>query len=146
MASLFKHPKSRFWSACYTDRAGRQLKRSTKCTDKAQAMRIALELDQVEKQAAAGAVTTAQLRKILNDVSEKITGDSIAAPSIEAYLTGWLESVKVRNTPTTLERYKNTVRLFVTGLGKKASQAVTAATPKDVEDFLTSRLKEGVAP
>src|SRR4051794_24809306 len=102
MASLFKHPKSQFWSACYTDRHGKQLKRSTKSADKAHAMRIALELEQVEKQAAAGAVTTAQLRKVLNDVSERITGDSIAAPSIKTYLDGWLEGIAVRNAAGTL--------------------------------------------
>jgi hypothetical protein len=32
MASLWKHPKSQFWTACFTDDNGRQLKRSTKLT------------------------------------------------------------------------------------------------------------------
>ena len=134
MASLFKHPKSRFWSACYTDRHGRQLKRSTKSVDKAHAMRIALELEAVEKQAAAGTVTTTQLRKVLNDVSERITGDSIAAPSIEAYLTGWLKGIEVRNAAGTLERYRNTVTIFLAGLGARISQPITTVTPHDIEE------------
>jgi integrase len=146
MASLFKHPKSQFWSACYTDRHGRQLKRSTKSTDKAHAMRIAIELEHVEKQATAGTVTTTQLRKVMNDVSERITGDSIAAPTVKAYLTGWLAGIEVRNAEGTLERYQNTVNLFLAGLGERANQPITTITPHDIEDFLNKRLKDGAAP
>jgi hypothetical protein len=64
MASILKREKSRFWIACYTNREGRQLKRSTKTTDKRQALQITLELERVEKQASAGAMTTIQLRKV----------------------------------------------------------------------------------
>jgi hypothetical protein len=34
MASIWKHPNSRFLTACYTDKDGKQVKRSTKQTDK----------------------------------------------------------------------------------------------------------------
>jgi hypothetical protein len=30
MASLWKHPQSKFWVACFTDTTGRQRKQSTK--------------------------------------------------------------------------------------------------------------------
>ena len=42
MASIHKREKSRFWIASYTSRDGRQLKKSTKTTDKAQATEIAI--------------------------------------------------------------------------------------------------------
>ena len=83
MASLTKHPKSQFWTACFTSRDGRQLKRSTKTTDKRQALHIAMELEAVEQKAQAGILTTTQLRKVLNDVSEKVTGDTLIAPTVE---------------------------------------------------------------
>lgn len=146
MASVAKREKSRYWTACYTSRDGRQLKRSTKTTDKSQAMEIALELERVERQAGAGELTTTQLRKVLNDVSEKVTGDSMLAPTVEAYLDDWLKGVRARNAAGTLERYANTRRLFLLSLGAKAKRPVTSVTPKDVEDFLTSRLNSGVAP
>lgn len=41
MASIWKHPKSKFWTACYTDSDGRQRKASTKTTDKEKAIEIA---------------------------------------------------------------------------------------------------------
>jgi integrase len=146
MASIVKRERSRFYTACFTSRDGRQLKRSTKSTDKRQALQIAMELEAVERKAQAGSLTTTQLRKVLNDVSEKITGDTLLAPSVEEYLADWLKGSAARNRPATLERYGNTVRLFVAGLNGKAKKPVTSVTPKDVEDFLTSRLNGGVAP
>ncbi|HEY3860863.1 MAG TPA: tyrosine-type recombinase/integrase [Verrucomicrobiae bacterium] len=146
MASLTKHPKSQYWSACFAGRDGRQMKWSTKTTDRAQALQIALELEAVERKAQAGSLTTMQLRKVLNDVSERVNGDTLLAPSVEDYLADWLKGIAARNSPATLERYGNTVKLFVKTLNGKAKKPVTAVTPKDVEDFLTSRLEGGVAP
>ena len=54
MASVVKRKNSKFWTACYTARDGRQLKRSTKTTDKNQAIEIAIELERVERKAKQG--------------------------------------------------------------------------------------------
>jgi hypothetical protein len=51
MASIVKREKSRYWTACFTNRDGRQLKRSTKTTERNQAMQIAIELERVEHKA-----------------------------------------------------------------------------------------------
>ena len=112
MASVVKRTKSKYWTACFTDRDGRQLKRSTKTTDRNAAIRIAVELEGVERKASQGALTTAQIRKVLNDVSEKVNGDSLTVPSVEDYFRDWLNNVEARNTPSTLERYKNAVKWF----------------------------------
>lgn len=146
MASIVRRKKSRFWTACYTNRDGRQLKRSTKTTDKRQGLQIAMELERVERQANAGAITTIQLRKVLNDVSERINGDSLIAPSVEDYLNDWLKGISARNRAATIERYGKTKRLFLESLGDKAKKPVTSLTPKDIETFLNERLKTGVAP
>jgi integrase len=146
MASVIKREKSRFWIACYTTREGRQLKRSTKTTDKRQALQIALELERVERQANAGAITTIQLRKVLSDASERINGETLMAPAVEDYLNDWLKGVKARNRAATIERYGKTVRLFLEGLGEKARKPVTVLTPHDIEMFLNRRLEGGFAP
>src|SRR5436190_7435157 len=146
MASVVKREKSRFWTACFTSRDGRQLKRSTKTTDRNQALEIAIELERVERQANQGTLTTNQLKKVLNDVSEKVTGDSLIAPSTEAYLNEWLDGVETRSTRATLERYKNSVKLFIANLGDKAQKPITSVTPRDVEAFLNARLRVGVGP
>jgi hypothetical protein len=146
MASVVRRKNSKFWTACYTARDGRQLKRSTKTTDKNQAMEIAIEFERVERKAKSGDITTAQIKKVLNDVSEKVTGDTIIAPSTETFLNDWLATVKNRSTEATVERYKNSVKLFVASLGDKAKKPITSVTPRDVEVFLNSRAATGVAP
>ncbi len=145
MASVVKRKNSKFWTACYTSRDGRQLKVSTKTTDKNQAIEIAINFERVERQAKQGSLTSAQIKKVLNDVSEKVTGDTLIAPSTEVYLNEWIEGVKARATPTTVERYKHSAKLFVAFLGEKSKKPITSVTPRDVEGFLNSRLKLGLA-
>ena len=141
MASVSKREKSKYWTACYTDQNGRQLKRSTKTTDRSAAMVIALEYERVEKQAKQGVLITTQLRKVLSDVSEKVNGDSLQVDSVEVYFKKWLDGIAVRNAPTTLERYKNAVKWFLENLQGKARKPIFAITSHDVENFLNARIK-----
>jgi integrase len=146
MASIVKRKKSRFWTACYTSRDGRQLKKSTKTTDKNQAIEIAIGYERLERRASAGALISNQIKKVTNDLSKQVTGDSIIAPATDVYLNEWLEGVRARAKPSTLERYSSSVKLFLASLGEKAQKPITSITPRDVEKFLNSRLDAGVAP
>lgn len=109
-------------------------------------MRVAVDLERVEQQARAGSITTDQLRKVLNDVAEKVNGESLTVPSVADYLKGWLEGVKAKRSAGTLERYSNTVRLFLAHLGPRGNKPVTSVTPAEVEGFLNWRLNSGSAP
>ncbi len=109
-------------------------------------MQIALELEAVERKARGSALTTTQLQKILSDVSEKLTGDDLAVPTVADYLDEWLKGMEVRISGTTKLRYENTVKTFKETLGGKIKQPVTSITPKHIEGYLHARLKEGVAP
>jgi integrase len=91
-------------------------------------------------------MTSTQLRKVLNDVSEKVTGDTLLAPSVAAFTNEWLDGIAARNAPATHERYKNAIKLFIAGLKDKAQKPITAITSRDVELFLNWRLSTGVAP
>ena len=46
MASIWKHPKSKYFTACWTDSTGRRLKRSNKSTDKRQAEKLARQFEE----------------------------------------------------------------------------------------------------
>jgi hypothetical protein len=121
MASLWKHPNSRFWTACYTNKDGKQVKRSTKLTDRKKALAIAQELERVEDLVRRGTVSTLQLRKIFNDLVERTTGDNIMAPSVETYLKDWLATtVQAKNSTATAKRYAQTIDRFLKHLKDKA--------------------------
>lgn len=146
MASIWKHPNSKYWTACYTNSNGVQVKRSTKSIDRNAALQIALEFERVEKQARAGTITTVQVQKVFNEVVEKSTGETIIAPSVEKYLRGWLRDKLVKNAHGTVERYTNTVNLFLKHIAAKAQKPVTSIVASDIESFLNARLESGVAP
>ena len=145
MASIWKHPNSRFWTACYTDANGRQCKRSTKQTDKQKALTVALELERAESNAKARLLTESQCRKLLSEILERTTGDSIRHVATDTFLTDWLASKEALGKVSTTERYRNTVKLFLKHLGERADKPLTALAPRDVQGFLTARLKSGVA-
>ena len=60
---------------------------------------IAITFERVERRAMQGTLTNNQIKKVLNDVSEKVTGDTLIAPSTEAYLDEWLDAIRKRATP-----------------------------------------------
>lgn len=130
---------------CARARSPPQL-RATKTTDKNQALEIAIEFERIERRAKQGLLTSTQIKKVLNEVSEKVTWDTLIAPSTEVYLNDWLKAVEARATPATVERYTHSVELFLAQLGDKACKSITAVTPSDAEGFLNARLRAGVAP
>jgi integrase len=146
MATVFRRGDSKYWVACFTSRDGRQLKRSTKTDDRNQAMQIAVELERVERQANAGDLVTTQLHKVLSEVAEKVTGETLNIPTVEAYFAQWLEGVRAKRSAGTAERYGNTVRLFLASLGRRAGKPITGVTSAHLDAFLTERLKAGIAP
>lgn len=109
-------------------------------------MEIALNLEKIEKQSRAGMVTTVHLQKILNEVAERETGESINLPSVEKYLTDWHEGITVNKSAGTAERYGHTKRSFLTFLEEKAKKPISILTPQHIEGFLTWRLQSNCAP
>ena len=146
MASVAPHPKSRFWYACYTDRDGKQRKRSTKTTNKRKARRFADEIEAVERKARETQLTNSQLQKVLTEVSERVNGESLDVPTVEDYFHDWLKHAKQRIKPGTYPRYEKSARAFLESLGKKRSLKLTSLTPKHIADFISSRRAEGLAP
>jgi len=145
MASLWKHPNSPYWTACFTDREGRQVKRSTKQTDKRKALLIAVEYERLEIQARSAAASTRQMQKVLNDMLEKTNEPTIVTPTTEKYLREWLTGIETKNSPGTYERYKHTVDLFLKNIGSVARSPVTSISSSHIESFLNARIKSGVA-
>src|SRR4051794_21697746 len=103
MASLIKRPKSRFWVACFTDRNGRRLKRSTKTVDRKLAMKIANEFEE----AAQKKRTVLQARRVLTELHRQISGNELAHTSYRTFVNSWIERKTPEIVPTTLSFYRN---------------------------------------
>ena len=86
MASLWKHPNSPYWTACYTNSLGRQVKRSTKQKNAKLARKIAEAWEEAEAKGRARQMTTIQIQKFASDLAERVVGDAIEVPTVEKFL------------------------------------------------------------
>lgn len=146
MASLFKRPTSKFFFACYRTRTGRQVRKSTKLTDKAAALKIAVEWERVENMAKTGMAAVSQFQKVVSQVSKEVIGESLPSQSVRQYFASWLPTVERRLVPTTAKAYQLTVKRFLESLGPVADNPVRALSPVHIERFLNERLDSGVSP
>ena len=114
MASLWKHPQCRFWFACFTDRNGKRTKRSTRLTDRKKAQRVA---DEYEK-AARNKRTSRQVRRVLAELHEEITGEDVPVWKLRAFVADWLERKAPETAESTLAFYRSATGKFVRHFGE----------------------------
>ncbi|NBU11214.1 MAG: hypothetical protein EBS84_19715, partial [Proteobacteria bacterium] len=121
--------------------------RSTKQTDRAPALAVALELERAAKIAKRGELVESQARDILADIMKRAdTGETLRSVSIADHFRQWLATKEARKSAGTAERYGCVVDGFLACLGKRAAKPLTALVAKDVDAFLDARLKAGISP
>lgn len=145
MASIWRHPKSKYWVGCYTDHTGKQRKRSTKQTDRDKALTVTLEWERLEDKARNREITEAQCRKVMTEILERTTGETFRHQTTEEFLKNWLKSKETAKSEGTVLRYRNSVDLFLECVGRKARLGLNTVTPADVEAFKNKELEKGKA-
>lgn len=86
MASIWKHPESQYWIACFRDANGRQRRLSTRETDRKKAQTIALEYEKTARTRR----TLRQTRKAIERLHEEIAGEPIPQKTLRTYVAEWL--------------------------------------------------------
>lgn len=146
MASIRRHPKSRYWSACFQLPDGRRTQRTTEQTDATKARKIA---DQFEKAAQAGKIarlTELQARKVLADIYAIANPTKMKAATTRKFLKDWLATKEVETSANTHQRYEVAVDQFLRYIGSKADQDLFHLTTADLQAFrdkLSSKLSPG---
>jgi len=146
MASLFRRPNSPYWFAAYTSAKGERLKKSTKQLEKSAALVVLSELLEAERQAKAKSLTEAQARRLISEILERTTGETIQFHSCREWLDEWCTSKTGSTATRTSEKYKQVCRDFVEHLADRAELALSAITPKDVRSFRDALLQSGLSP
>lgn len=147
MASVHRRPRSPYFFAAFRGPDGRLVLRSTKQTDRAPALAVALELERAAKIAKRGELVESQARDILADIMKRAdTGETLRSVSIADHFRQWLATKEARKSAGTAERYGCVVDGFLACLGKRAAKPLTALVAKDVDAFLDARLKAGISP
>lgn len=131
MASLWKHPNSKFWTACWTDGTGRRAKRSTKTTDKKLAQKLA---DQFEEESR-GRPTANQARRVLTDIYRRLAGKEMPTTTVREYLASFVNRKRPEVAPATLAYYEGHARRFLEWLGTKADLDIAEITSNDITGY-----------
>ena len=131
MASLWRHPKSQYWTACFRDQNGRLLKISTKETNRKQAQKIA---DEYEK-AARTKRTLKQVQVTLDRLHEELSGERIVRTNLRKYVDEWLEEKRPTTADSTLAFYKSSLGKLTAFLDSRADEPITDITKADIVAF-----------
>jgi len=143
MASIFKRPDSKFWFCSFRSHDGRWLKKATKERDRARALTICLKLEEAEKSALRGTLTTSHARKLFNEILSKVGDEPLENFTIAGWLQEWLTSKSASRTEGTAARYEKPINDFIAKLGDRANLPLRAITPKDVRAFRDAETKLG---
>lgn len=117
MAYLRKYVGSKYWYAGFNLPNGDRVQRSTKQTDRAKAMKLALQFEE----AARNRATEAQVVRILGEIVEQTSGTRLSQVSVKEYATTWLARKVGETGPATLLAYRSAVENLLKHLGSKAS-------------------------
>jgi integrase len=159
MASLWRHPKSPFWVACFTvhvpDSLPQRWKRSLKTEDR----RIAKSIADTLEDAGRGVLTEETINsfvekirdvklrtaatKIFCDVFRSVAGREFGAGSLRAFAESWLTGLKVELALQSWDRYKQAIDGFVAFLGPAADRDLIGFGPRD--DVLVIQFRDTLA-
>jgi integrase len=128
MASVWKHPNSPFWTACFTDRDGKRKKRSTKEVNHRKALKLAEKFEEAARKRR----TFTQARSVLQDLHLEITGDELKSVTVRDHVASWLAEKKDETKPATMTFYTNSTTKFLTHLGPRADEEIGTIDRKDV--------------
>ena len=135
MASLWKHPQSKYWVACYTDATLKQRKTSTKIEalekNRKKAMQIAEGLEDAHKRR----MTASQIMHLTSKLMQELTGEELASATVRGFLNGYLKRRKREVKPGTYTAYKGVVDVFLTWLGEGADGDLFRVEKRHVQQF-----------
>jgi integrase len=159
VSSLWKHPDSPFWSACFTVRPpnlpAERWKRSLRTGDRKLAQQIADTLDDAGRNVLSEHAITAFTEKIRDsktkaaaaqifaDVFRSVSGREFGAGSLSAFAESWLAGIKPQLSPRSYPKYNRAVRSFVSFLGAAANRDLIGFGARD--DVLILRFRDDLA-
>jgi integrase len=135
MASLRKKFGSAYWWACFYREDGARGQRSTRLiatqANRKAAQRMADDLEDAHQKK----YTEAQMRRILNDLNERLVSQPLASATLKNYAAQWLARKKGEVGGLTYLAYKSAVNEFVEDTPGKANLALQYVNTADVAAF-----------
>lgn len=128
MASLWKHPNSRYWTACWTDESGRRMKRSTKTTNRREALKAAEAMEAATRRKIALGKGIGMLREIFGE-------DDKAPVTVRGYALAWLEEMRPSVSGSTYSAYRTGLTHWLSCMGGRADAPLLHLSRRDIEQY-----------
>jgi integrase len=139
MASIWKPKGTKNWCAKFLAPDGKYRNKTTGTTDKAIAMKFALELELITKQSN----SAAKFRKLADTLFELSTGKPVTRFTIKSWLDQWLENKARSRTKSTHMAYTTTVSSFLQFLGAEAEKRdLEWLQPSIINDWLNGLMRQ----
>lgn len=107
---------------------------------------MALEWERTAESGRNGALTEAACRKVLGELLERATGDTLHFKTCRDWLEEWLAGKQGATAAKTVEKYKQVIADFLEHLGTRAKQPLGAVSPRNVREFRDALAKGGRSP
>ena len=146
MATLWKHPNSRFWTAQYIDADGKRVKRSTKQEGRKTAQGVADAWEDAASMGRAGELTQAAGIRAISRTMEVAGLGKLKTPTIQEALDLWYASRKDKRSDATATRYKAVKKSFCDFFPtKRLNASIRSLTRKEIEKWRDSEIQSGKA-
>lgn len=146
MASIFKKPKSPFYFAAFRGANGERIQRTTKQRNRSTALRTAQEWESLATKGRNRTLTEAQARRVVSEIVEVSTGESLHFHSCADWFTEWLSGKRGAVSANSLAKYEQVSADFLRHLGERSKLSLAAIGPKDIRSFRDALAKGGRAP
>jgi integrase len=131
MASVWRHPLSKYWTACFRDLTGKQRRVSTKTSDRKTAQRLAEEYEAAIRTKR----TLRQAQVVLDRLHEEISGQAVQRKTVRTYCAEWLATKELETAPRTQVFYRTSTAKFVAFLGDRADIPFSELTKADIVGY-----------
>jgi integrase len=146
MASIHKDPRSPkgSWYAAFYRADGTRAFRSTKTTERRQALAIAHAWEAAEREARAGGLTKERVAALLNETLTRCGHQPLERISVRDWLGGWLQAKRGTAKESSIKAYAQAVNLFLEFLGPEGSKRrLESITERDIELFTQELVESG---
>jgi integrase len=131
MASIWKHPASQYWTACFRDQEGKQRRITTKETNRRKAKLIAAAYEKVSRERR----TKSHTQRVIERLHEEISGEWISAVPLRTFAATWLATKTQEVSPRTHDFYRKSVAKLLAWFGPKADGPITELTKSDLVNY-----------
>jgi len=131
MASIWRNPKSRYFTACFRDASGRQRRITTKEIDRRRALKIAEAFERAGREQR----TLGHTRRVIERLHEEISSQKIDRPTLRSFAQSWLDAKKPEVALRTLVFYAAAINKLFEFLGPRSDAPLSEITKGDLIAF-----------